>query len=226
MSSRRNWDSPNPNPSPASECAFPPDQRACPPPSQFRQFRRLEKKLSTLPTLWTPQCGLCSVQSSLCCTLVISRQLFTANSSVHLPWSDKNSVIILKTNCFVLLILNFYEQKSIFWLLDVIFKHFPFVYILQTIFLLQNYLLYWVFKGYAGAKQWLCCSVIHPPPSVVGSSESSHLKLDFGVENKPSIIEPRKGVFIQQSRCHKHTWTQRKMHTRDILMDFYFSPLV
>ncbi len=57
MSLRRNWDSPNP--SPASKCALPP------PPHQRvagahwpaavgvgeSQFRRLEKKLSTLPTL-------------------------------------------------------------------------------------------------------------------------------------------------------------------------------
>jgi hypothetical protein len=51
MSPRRKWDSPNPSLS--SECA--------PPPMHIRlrvrgwgefQFRRLEKKLSTLPTLW------------------------------------------------------------------------------------------------------------------------------------------------------------------------------
>jgi hypothetical protein len=55
MSPRRNWDSSNP--SPASECAHPPNQRVgSHSPAggglEESQFRRLEKKLSTLPTLW------------------------------------------------------------------------------------------------------------------------------------------------------------------------------
>jgi hypothetical protein len=54
MSPRRNWDSPNS--SLASECALPPDQKVeghWPAAKGVResQFRRLEKKLSTLPTL-------------------------------------------------------------------------------------------------------------------------------------------------------------------------------
>ncbi len=56
MSLRRNWDSPNP--SPASECALPPGPKgvgvAHSPAAKGVggfQFRRLEKKLSTLPTL-------------------------------------------------------------------------------------------------------------------------------------------------------------------------------
>ncbi len=54
MSPRWNWDSPNP--SPASECALPPDQRvegahspAAKGVGEF-QFQRLEKKPSTLST--------------------------------------------------------------------------------------------------------------------------------------------------------------------------------
>ncbi len=57
MSPRRNWDSPNP--SPTSECALPPGPKgggggtlACGKGVGEFQFRRLEKKLSTLPTLW------------------------------------------------------------------------------------------------------------------------------------------------------------------------------
>jgi hypothetical protein len=57
MSPRRNWDSPTP--SLASECA-PPPRTVCggahSPAGEGleeSQFRRLEKKLSTLPTLWT-----------------------------------------------------------------------------------------------------------------------------------------------------------------------------
>ncbi len=56
MSPRRNWDSPNP--SPASECAPPPGPKggeAHSPAAEGvgeSQLRRLEKKLSTLPTLW------------------------------------------------------------------------------------------------------------------------------------------------------------------------------
>jgi hypothetical protein len=55
MSTRQNWDSPNP--SLASECAPPPQNRgegAHSPAGEGlgkSQFRRLEKKLSTLPTL-------------------------------------------------------------------------------------------------------------------------------------------------------------------------------
>jgi hypothetical protein len=58
MSPSRNWDSPNPFP--ASECALPADQRVGPGAhspvaakgvGEF-QFRRLEKKLSTLHNLW------------------------------------------------------------------------------------------------------------------------------------------------------------------------------
>jgi hypothetical protein len=55
MSPRRNWDSPNP--SLASECAPPPEPKgggAHSPAGEGLgepQFRRLEKKLSTLPTL-------------------------------------------------------------------------------------------------------------------------------------------------------------------------------
>ncbi len=56
MSPRRNWDSPNP--SPACESAPPPrtggggaHSPAAKGVGEF-QFRRLEKKLSTLPTLW------------------------------------------------------------------------------------------------------------------------------------------------------------------------------
>jgi hypothetical protein len=48
MSPRRNWDSPNP--SPAIECALPPGQKGGG-GGAHSQFRRLEKKLSTLPTL-------------------------------------------------------------------------------------------------------------------------------------------------------------------------------
>ncbi len=53
MSPRRNWGSPNP--SPASECALPPRPKgggAHSPAAKGvgeSQFRRLEKKLSTLP---------------------------------------------------------------------------------------------------------------------------------------------------------------------------------
>ncbi len=59
MSPLRNWDSPNP--SPASECSFPPGPKdgggegANSPAARGgggSQFRRLEKKLSTLSTLW------------------------------------------------------------------------------------------------------------------------------------------------------------------------------
>ncbi len=54
MSPRRNWDSPDP--SPASECALPPPDQRVGENTRLRlwgsQFRRLEKKLSTLPTLW------------------------------------------------------------------------------------------------------------------------------------------------------------------------------
>ncbi len=62
MPPHRNWDSPNP--SPANECALPPRTKGwggtVPPhahsPAAKRvgksQYRRLEKKLSTLPTLW------------------------------------------------------------------------------------------------------------------------------------------------------------------------------
>jgi hypothetical protein len=55
MSPRRNWDSPNP--SLASECALPPKPggEAQSPAGEGlgeSQFRRLEKKLSTLRTLW------------------------------------------------------------------------------------------------------------------------------------------------------------------------------
>jgi hypothetical protein len=55
MSPRRNWDSPNP--SLASECAPPPqngDGAQLPAGEGLgeSQFRRLEKKLSTLPILW------------------------------------------------------------------------------------------------------------------------------------------------------------------------------
>ncbi len=58
MSPRRNWDSPNP--SPASECALPPPPKpkgggAHSPAAkgvEESQFQRLEKTLSTLPTLW------------------------------------------------------------------------------------------------------------------------------------------------------------------------------
>ncbi len=55
MSPRRNWDSPNP--SLASECAPPPPEPGVGGHSpageglEESQFRRLEKKLSTLPTL-------------------------------------------------------------------------------------------------------------------------------------------------------------------------------
>ena len=57
MSPRQNWDSPNP--SPASECALPPPRTKGLGAHSLRlkrwgesQFRRLEKKLSTLSTLW------------------------------------------------------------------------------------------------------------------------------------------------------------------------------
>jgi hypothetical protein len=55
MSPRQNWDSPNP--SLASECAPPPEPDGGAHSSAGEglgesQFRRLEKKLSTLPTLW------------------------------------------------------------------------------------------------------------------------------------------------------------------------------
>ncbi len=56
MSPRRNWDSPTPLAE--SECALPPGikgGRAHSPAAQGvgeSQFLRLEKKLSTLPTLW------------------------------------------------------------------------------------------------------------------------------------------------------------------------------
>jgi hypothetical protein len=53
MSPRRNWDSPTPS---RSEGASPPNQRggtvACRRGVGEPQFRRLEKKFSTLPTLW------------------------------------------------------------------------------------------------------------------------------------------------------------------------------
>ncbi len=57
MSSRRNWDSPNQ--SPASECVLPPytnggggtHSPAAKGVGEF-QFRRLEKKIGTLPTQW------------------------------------------------------------------------------------------------------------------------------------------------------------------------------
>jgi hypothetical protein len=54
--SRRHWDSPNPTL--ANECAPPPEQGgggAHSPAGEGlgeSQFRRLEKKLNTLPTLW------------------------------------------------------------------------------------------------------------------------------------------------------------------------------
>jgi hypothetical protein len=56
MSPRRNWDSPTP--SLASECAPPPEPKGWvhSPAGEGlgeSQFRRQEKKLSTLPTLWT-----------------------------------------------------------------------------------------------------------------------------------------------------------------------------
>ncbi len=54
ISPRRNWYSPNP--SLASECAPPPRGGAHSPEGEGfgeSQFRRLEKKLSTLPTLWS-----------------------------------------------------------------------------------------------------------------------------------------------------------------------------
>jgi hypothetical protein len=63
MSPRRNWDSPNP--SPASEYALPPGPRvggAHSPAAKGvgeSQFRRLEKKLSTLPTLCLYQIDPC-----------------------------------------------------------------------------------------------------------------------------------------------------------------------
>jgi hypothetical protein len=58
MSPRRNWDSPTP--SLASECAPPPGTKGGGGVEPSRageglgeaQFQRLEKKLSTLPTLW------------------------------------------------------------------------------------------------------------------------------------------------------------------------------
>ncbi len=57
MSPCRNWDSPNP--SPAGECALPAGPKggggAHSPAAKGvgeSQFRRLEKKLSTMPTLW------------------------------------------------------------------------------------------------------------------------------------------------------------------------------
>jgi hypothetical protein len=54
MSPRRNWDSPNP--SFASECAPEPKGGGAHSPADEglgeSQFQRLEKKLSTLPTLW------------------------------------------------------------------------------------------------------------------------------------------------------------------------------
>jgi hypothetical protein len=64
MSPRRNWDSPKP--SLASGCGPPPDQRvggahspAAKGVGEF-QFRRLEKKFRTLPTLWGGHMGLFS----------------------------------------------------------------------------------------------------------------------------------------------------------------------
>jgi hypothetical protein len=57
MSPRRNWDSPTP--SLASECAPPPEPKGGGVAHSRAgeglgesQFQRLEKKLSTLPTLW------------------------------------------------------------------------------------------------------------------------------------------------------------------------------
>ncbi len=62
MSPRRNWDSPNP--SPANECALPPVPKGGGGAHSLAakgvgesQFRRLEKKLSTLPTLWVRALG-------------------------------------------------------------------------------------------------------------------------------------------------------------------------
>ncbi len=62
MSPRRNWDSPNP--SPASESDLPPGPKgggAHSPAAKGvgeSQFRRLKKKLSTLPTLWVAISGV------------------------------------------------------------------------------------------------------------------------------------------------------------------------
>ncbi len=163
-----NWDSPIP--SLASECAPPPRTKggvgtlACGWGVGESQFRRLEKKLNTLPTL-----GITTTwwESSMRCTLAISRHLFTANSSVHcrglkkIRLSFKKPIVLLFWYARVMV---FYGQKSVFWLFDVIFKHLPFVYILQTIFILQNYLLYWVFKGKLRRRATIIVLFCHHPP--------------------------------------------------------------
>jgi hypothetical protein len=73
MSSRQNWDSPTP--SLANECAPPPPPRtkgggAHSPAGEGvgeYQFRRLEKKLSTLPTLWLiVNSGITSMVNVIC----------------------------------------------------------------------------------------------------------------------------------------------------------------
>jgi hypothetical protein len=66
MSPRRNWDSPNP--SLPSECGPPPEPKgrgANSPAGEGmgeNQFRRLEKKLNTLPTLW-PTFSVVSIEA-------------------------------------------------------------------------------------------------------------------------------------------------------------------
>jgi hypothetical protein len=58
MSPRRNWDSPNPSLSRVPLHSEPGGGGAHSPAGEgYSQFRRLEKKLSTLPTLW---CGVLS----------------------------------------------------------------------------------------------------------------------------------------------------------------------
>jgi hypothetical protein len=85
MSPRRNWDSPTP--SLTSECAPPPGTGgggAHSPAGEVlgeSQFQRLEKKLSTLPTLWG-QCIMFSVVSTT------------------LPSSHDGSVWLLPVNYF------------------------------------------------------------------------------------------------------------------------------